>query len=127
MSLPCSHDEDLASGHSQSTLVGDDEASVGPKSDRLGSWMVDPPFSVVSCWVSDSESMLVSTNMLVVEDDSIGSHSGDDLESVHLSRSNSARCLDVELLVQCSDTPLLVLAVVATPDDDLVVESVSSS
>lgn len=66
---------------SGSDLDGDYSSSVGESSDRLGSPVKDPPLSVVS-WVvvSDPESVLVCTNMLVPEEGSVGSHSRLDLE-----------------------------------------------
>jgi len=59
-----------------SSLVSDDIVSSGPGSDSLGSIIEGPPLSLL-VWVvvSDSKSVLVSTNMLVPAEGSVGWHS----------------------------------------------------
>ena len=72
--------------------------------------------------VLDSESVLVSTNVLVPEEGSLGVHSSLDLELDTISQWVSS-----EVEWSSVNEPGLVGAVVAFPPDDLVVVSVSST
>jgi hypothetical protein len=59
-----------------SSLISESEVSSGPGSDGLGSRVVDEPLELVS-WmvVSDSSSVLVSSDVLSHEESSVSSHS----------------------------------------------------
>lgn len=59
-----------------SSLVSKNVASSSPGSESLGSRIEGPPLLVV-LWVviSDSQSVLMSTNVFVPEESSVGSHS----------------------------------------------------
>ena len=104
-------------------LVSNDEASAGPGSDGSGSSVEDEPLSVV-LWlvVSDSESVLASTDVLLPVQGSEGAHSGLDLESLAIWKW--LLWIGVGSLV---DIPGLVQTVVAVPHDGVSEMSVDSS
>ena len=102
-------------------MIGDSELLVGSESDGLSLGVIQPPFSSVSLWRSDSESVLSSSDVLVVEQNSLRVHSGHDLE---LSSFFESRKFGLVSLVDRDNVPLLVLSLVAGPDDDLVVAGV---
>ena len=78
---PWSNDSSDSDSESLSLLVRDGVSLVGESSDGSGSSVEDEPLSVV-LWlvVSDSQSVLVATDVLVPEEGSEGSHSRLDLE-----------------------------------------------
>ena len=106
-----------------SILIGDGIASSGASSDSSCSHVKDPPLSVVLVLVvSDSESELISTNMLSPVSSSEGAHFRLDLEldsvSVNLLWISESSLIDV---------PGLVCTVVALVPDCESVVNVSSS
>ena len=106
-------------------LVRESVRSSGGKSDRLGFGVVHEPFTRIASWLSDSESVLAVADVLVEENDSSFSvHLGEDSE---LSSGLELGASGVSLCVESSDIPLLVLAFVAIPEDDLVEGGVSAS
>ena len=106
-----------------SLLVSNDVTSVGPGSDGSSSLVEDEPLSVVLwCVVSDSESVLVATDVLLPVQSSEGAHSRFDLESSAVWKWLS--WVGVGSLV---DIPGLVQTVVAVPHDGVSEMSVDSS
>lgn len=82
-------------------------SSVALWSDRSGSVVEDPPlFDVLWGIVSDSQSVVVCTDMLVVENSSVTSHDRFDLESNSISEWVSweldSSIVDEELLTASS-------------------------
>jgi len=76
-----SHISNIATVEALANLVGDDLVSVRPSSDSVGSRVEDEPLSVVSSiCVSDSESILLGTEVLSPVDSSVVLHLGLDLE-----------------------------------------------
>lgn len=73
---PWSHGGSNSDSPAVASLVGKGSLSVSSGSDGVGSLIEDKPLSVVP-WsvVSDSESVLVSTNMLVPEEGLVAGHS----------------------------------------------------
>jgi hypothetical protein len=98
-----------------SILDGDGISSVGSRSDRSGSPVEDPPLLDVF-WevVSDSQSVLMTADMLVVEQGSVGLHDRFDLELDSVSKWVSWE-FDSLLI----DVPLLVETIVTWEEDDV--------
>ena len=121
--LPWSDSGGNSDSESVSSLVGNDEASAGPGSDGSGSLVEDEPLSVV-LWlvVSDSESVLASTDVLLPVQGSEGAHSGLDLESNTIWKW--LLWIGVGSLV---NIPGLVQTVVAVPHDGVSQVFVDSS
>lgn len=111
---PWSNDSSDSDSESLSLLVRDGITLVGVGSDGSGSSVEDEPLSVV-LWlvVSDSESILVSTDMLMPEEGSEGSHSRLDLELDVVTKWLS--WVVVSLLVDVPGSREVVVAVVG-PD-----------
>ena len=105
------------------SLVGDGPVSLEVWSDGSGSPVEDPPLLLVP-WlgVLDSESVLVSTNVLVPEEGSSRLHSSSDLESLSI-----LQWLRWPLLGSLVDPPGLVETVVAVPEDNVSVVGVAVS
>jgi len=77
LSSPLSDDCSSADGKTGSSLVGNDEVSVGSSSHGSGSLVEDEPCSlVVSISVLDSESVLTSSHVLIPEELSVSRHLG---------------------------------------------------
>lgn len=123
LSSPWSDDGGNTNSEFVSVLVGDGVTSVGPGSDGSGSLVEDEPLSVV-LWlvVSDSESVLVSSDVLLPVQGSEGAHSRFDLESSVVWKWLS--WIGVGSLV---DIPGLVQTVVAAPHDGVSQVSVDVS
>jgi len=105
------------------SLVGDDVASSSPSSDSLGSRIEGPPLLVV-LWVviSDSESVLVSSNMLVPEEGSVRGHSRLDLEL-----NTITKWVWWVSVTDSINVPSLVGTIVALPPDNVSVVRVVST
>ena len=100
-----------------------DHLSVGPGSDGSSSSVEDPPLLVV-VWVVvlDSQSVLVVTNMLSVEQGSSAGHSGLDLES-----QTVFEWVSWEVWPLLVNVPGLVKTVVAVEEDNVHVVNVSAT
>jgi len=123
LTFPWSDSSGNADSETVSLLVGDGVSSVGPGSNGSGSFVEDEPLSVV-LWlvVSDSESVLVGSNVLLPVQGSEGAHSRLDLESSAVWKWLS--WVGVGSLV---DIPGLVQTVVAAPHDGVSQVSVDIS
>jgi len=83
-----SNNSGVVVGHhvSLTVLNGDDESLVGSRSNGLGSPVEAPPlFVAVRIVILDSQSVLLSTNVFMPEQSSLGVHSSLDLESSSIS------------------------------------------
>ena len=69
-----SDDKSLALQDSLVDLVGDNQISVCGESDGLGLWVVDKPLSNIASGSSDSKSILVRSDVLVVVKNSVSAH-----------------------------------------------------
>jgi len=123
LALPLSDGSSNTNSELVSSLVGDDEVSSSPSSDGLGSGIEGPPLLVVS-WVvvSDSESVLVSSNVLVPEEGSVSDHSSLDLEL-----NTVTKWVWWVLVSNSVNEPTLVGTVVALPPDHVSVVMVVST
>lgn len=112
-----------SNSESVSLLVGNNPVSVGEWSDSSSSSIKDEPLLVVLwCIVSNSKSVLLSTNVLVPEESSEVSHSRFNLESNSIGEWLS--WVSESSLV---NDPSLIESVMAVPVDNMSVVNVSSS
>lgn len=76
ISLECSDDSSNSNSETLSSLVGESEVSLGGSSDRVSSLVKNEPLLIVS-WVvvSNSESVLFSSDVFSMEDSSSSWHS----------------------------------------------------
>jgi hypothetical protein len=106
-----------------SRLVGKDKLSFCPGSDGSGSRVEGPPLlDVFRVVVPYSQSLLISTNVLVPEDGSFMGHSGFDLE-LH----SVLQRLSWVFLSFLVNGPSLVLSVVTCPPGEVIVMVVSTT
>jgi hypothetical protein len=99
-----------------SSLVHDAVGSLAPWSDGVGSAIEGPPllsFGIIWVVVSDSESVLVTTDVFMPEDSSVGFHSRSDLELNTVSQWVSW----VLNALGVNDPSLMVLGVAVFPGD----------
>jgi len=120
---PLSDNSGVSNSVMVSSLVRDGIASLVLSSDRSGSSIEDEPLSsVVSLMVVDSESELMSTNVLMPEEGSVSRQSSSDLELSAiwkwLSSPDDSNLIDV---------PGLVNTIMAVPEDNMSVVSVRST
>lgn len=103
-------------------LDGNGHLSVSLSSDRSGSPVEHPPlFDVFWIVVSDSKSIVVSSDVFMVENSSVSSHLRFDLESDSISQ-----WISWEVNSSSVSEPFLVVAVFAHPESDVVLVGVSS-
>lgn len=115
MTFVLSNDSGSSNVESLTSLVGNSIASSGPGSDSVSSGVKGPPLLVV-LWVvrSDSESVLVSTNMLMPEEGSSVGHSRSNLEL-----SSVSEWVSWVVVALSVNNPSLVDTVVALVPDDV--------
>ena len=103
-------------------LDGNGHSSVTLSSDRSGSPVEHPPlFDVFWIVVSDSKSIVVSSNVFMVEKCSVSFHLRFDLESYTISQ-----WISWEVNSSSVSEPILAVAVFAHPESDVVLVGVSS-
>jgi len=108
---------------SVSLSSGDGLSSVSGWSDGSGSPVEDPPLLVVpGIGISDSQSVLLVSNVLVPEEGSVGWHQRFDLESSAIWKWLS--WVDHSSSVE---SPALVSTIVAVPEDDVSVVNITFS
>lgn len=123
MVLPISHDGVSSNSVTLVDLAGESESSDSVLSDRSGSGVEDEPLVVVT-WVGslDDHSELSTSNSSLSDKDSVGAHSGSDLESESVSEWGSW-CVASAL----REEPGLVIMIVARPPGGLLHVSVASA